>query len=72
LKIEKARVAYREEHAAHAAGLHYLDVDPFGQHGDVPAADQSFVARLRQHRFTYREEHDHDAYAETEAAEQER
>ena len=63
LAIDEARVGDREEQAAHAAGLHHLDVHPLGQHRHLPAANELLVTRLREHRLPDREQHDHHADA---------
>jgi len=70
LTVDEARVIDGEEHASQSTRLQHLDVDPFRQHGDLAAADEALVARLRQQRFTDREQHDHHRHAEAVAKEE--
>src|SRR5205809_2734818 len=69
LPVEERRVIDREKESADATRLHYFDVEPFRQHRDRAAAHQLLVSRLRQHRFTNREQHDHHRHAHAEAKE---
>ncbi len=71
LQLDEARIGDGEPHPADAAGLEDLEVDPFGEDGDLTAPDQRFVGRLQDHRVADREEGDHDADAEPESGEEE-
>jgi hypothetical protein len=50
-----------EEQSGLGSGAEPFEVNPFGQRGDFAAAHQRHVARLNQHRFADREQHQHDA-----------
>ena len=61
---EEARPVDAEEHPAHPAGAHRLDVDPLRQHASPRRRRKGDVARLVQHRLANGEQHDHHPHAE--------
>ncbi|OYV74409.1 MAG: hypothetical protein B7Z72_00190 [Gemmatimonadetes bacterium 21-71-4] len=64
LPVHESRAIDGQEHPAQPTRLHHLDVDPFGQHCDLAAANQPLVARLREHGRADREQHDHHGHAQ--------
>ena len=67
---EKSRPIDPEEHPAHSAGPHRLDVDSLRQDRHLAPAHQRDVARLIQHRLADGQQHDHDAHTQGEAQEE--
>ena len=54
----------REEHAAQAAGLEQLDVDPLRENSHLTSADEPLLSRLGQKRLADREQYDHHGHPE--------
>src|SRR6185369_10036553 len=69
LPVKERGVIDRKEQTADTAGLHYLDVQSLGKHGNRPATNQLFLARLRQECLPHRQQNDHHRYTDAESKE---
>src|SRR5256885_10411978 len=69
LPIKERRVIDRKEQTADSAGLHYLYIESLRHHRNRSAANQLFLACLRQECLAHRQQNDHDRYTDAEAKE---